>query len=103
MNTIRKILIKLMRCLLYGVILFCALGYVREKYYAHTLPYAKVAKRCDGNRTLESICDCYNYYGRQCSSEKRLFWDWSPADDDPALSVPPKHTPDGEEEDAENV
>lgn len=103
MGAIRRISFLTFKFLIYGAVTLCAVGFAREKYYAHTLPQHKVEKRCDGHRTLESVCDCYNYYGRQCLSEKRLLWDWTPEDEETMPTSPKKLDPLTEDEELNDV
>ena len=98
-------LIKSIRLLGFAFLLACTYQYLNWKYSAHTVPFSQVIQYCAGNQTMTSVCECFNYYGRQCLSSKRLVWDWVPGDEDPGSeSASPEHLRDLiEEQEAEQA
>lgn len=71
--------VALLFCLL---TLLCAFQFVRLKVSIARLPFEQIVAMCTGQTTPEATCECYNYYGRHCMSQKRLVWDWVPTDGD---------------------
>ena len=98
-----KFLIQGAKLSVLAVLLFCTYQYGKHKYAAHSMPFDQVVNYCTGNQTMDSVCECFNYYGRKCLSSKRLVWDWTPGDlDEEAPKASPERIRDLiEEQEAE--
>jgi len=81
MRPIRAVLISISKITLLTVLMTLSYLYVSDKYYILGVKQETVVRRCSGHFTMDAVCDCYNYYGRQCLSSKRLVWDYAPDPD----------------------
>ena len=70
-----------------AVALSCSYLYISDKITLYSMPQDYVIRRCSGAHTMSSVCECYNYHGRHCLSEKRLVWDVLPDEEEGASSA----------------
>ena len=67
---------KTIRAIGLAFLFLCTYLYLSHKYETLSTPQEQVNAFCTPNHTPESVCECFNYYGRKCLSNKRLVWDF---------------------------
>lgn len=82
MRSIGRILFASFKIFALVFAMLCTYLYVSDKVTLFSTTQEYVTRRCSGAHDMPAVCDCYNYYGRHCLSDKRLMWDIQPDEEE---------------------